>query len=78
MGAAAEGVLSDDLLGSYLHIGPVPPGIWMGEGAAGSSLDAASLLPELLSSSFPRMPYLAVSCIFASILSFAMGPEEWS
>ncbi|KAF7476367.1 hypothetical protein GHT09_012548 [Marmota monax] len=30
-----------------------------------------------LKSSFPWMPYLAMSCVFAFILSFGIGPGEW-
>uniref|UniRef100_A0A8C0ZU33 Solute carrier family 2, facilitated glucose transporter member 5 n=1 Tax=Castor canadensis TaxID=51338 RepID=A0A8C0ZU33_CASCN len=35
---------------------------------------SSSPLPHLLQSSFPWMPYLAMSCIFAFILSFGIGP----
>lgn len=41
-------------------------------------LTSTSPLPRPRQSSFPWTLYLAVTCIFASILSFGIGPGEWA
>lgn len=53
----------------------------MDEGrAAGPRLTSPHHHPTpapLPQSSLPWMPYLAMSCVFAFILSFGIGPGEW-
>lgn len=48
------------------------------EGGGGVPADPHLTPSPLLQSSFPWMPYLAMSCIFAFILSFGIGPGEWA
>ncbi|XP_062942894.1 solute carrier family 2, facilitated glucose transporter member 11 isoform X1 [Cynocephalus volans] len=65
---AIIGTGSCELLTAFVSVAGV-----MVVGRGGAQL-ASLLTPRLLQSSFPWMPYLAMSCIFAFILSFGIGP----